>query len=261
METGLGGRRAVVTGGGAGIGRAIVRALCAEGVRVLVADLDPEPAVQESGGEAVGCVVDLGVAGGPERAVEQAEARWGGIDILVNNVGVAFHREGFLDVGDDDWHALLNINFMSVVRACRATLPGMRDRGGGAIISIASDAGHVPGPFFVDYSVTKIAIRMLAKAIATEFAADGIRSNTVSPGPTRTAVWERGPFVEALAAQTGGDIRAGIDRFVREVRGMPMGRLGEPEDVAAAVVYLASDAARQVTGADLRVDGGQIPVP
>lgn len=261
METGLRGRSAVVTGGGAGIGRAIVRALCAEGVRVLVADLEPASAVKDAGGEAVGCEVDLGVAGGPERAVREAEARWGAVDILVNNVGVAFHREGFLDVGDDDWRALLDINFMSVVRACRAVLPGMRGRGSGAIISIASDAGHVPGPFFVDYSVTKIAIRMLAKAIATEFAADGIRSNTVSPGPTRTGVWERGPFVEALAAQAGGDVAAGIARFVREVRGMPMGRLGEPEDVAAAVVFLASDAARQVTGADLRVDGGQIPVP
>lgn len=261
MEMGLQGRTAVVTGGGTGIGLAIVRALAEEGVNVLIADRDPQAADGCDTDRIAGLAVDLAVAGGPERAIEDAQARWGAVDILVNNVGIAHHREGFLSVPDDGWHELMEINLMSMVRACRAAIPGMRARGRGSIISIASDAGHVPGPYFVDYSVTKAAIRMLSKAIATEFAADGVRSNTVSPGPTRTSVWERGEFVEALAAEAGGDMERGIDRFLREVRGMPMARLGEPEDVAAAVVFLASDRARQVTGSDYRVDGGQIPVP
>ena len=146
---------------------------------------------------------------------------------------------------------------MSMVRACRAAIPHMLERGG-SIVSISSDAGHMPAPFFVDYCVTKAAIRVLSKALATEFADRGIRSNTISPGPTRTAPWERQGLIDVLAERWGIDREAAIERFIKEERRMPLGRLGDPADVAAVVVFLASDLARQITGSDYRVDGGMI---
>lgn len=259
MQTGLDGRVVMVTGAGAGIGLATVIAFLAEGSRVVAADLDPSAAAAADPDRVLAVTVDLGTPEGPSDAVSATVERFGTIDILVNNVGVAPHRDGFLDVSDVEWHRLLEINFFSMIRACRAALPHMVAQRRGAIVSVASDAGRIPGSFFVDYSVTKAAVLMLSKAIANEFAAAGVRSNCVSPGPTRTPVWEHGPVVEALAAEFGGDREAAIANFLTHVRQMPMGRLGEPEDVAQAIVFLASDLAKQVTGADYRVDGGQMP--
>lgn len=256
METGLAGRTVIITGAGSGIGLATTRAFTAEGANVLAADIAPGAAAGE---RVVTLKVDLTDPDGGQRATDAALEQFGAIDVLVNNVGIANPRDGFLGVSDDDWRQLIDVNLMSMVRASRAAIPQMIKQGRGALVNIASDAGHVPGPFFVDYCVTKVAIRMLSKAIANEFAAAGIRSNCVSPGPTRTHVWERGEMIEALMAESGLDREATVERFLRDVRGMPMARLGEPEDVAAVVVFLASDLAGQVTGADYRVDGGQIP--
>jgi NAD(P)-dependent dehydrogenase (short-subunit alcohol dehydrogenase family) len=259
VETGLKDRVVLVTGGGAGIGLATVRAFVAEGARVTVADLDPSAAGDIADpSQVLPVIVDLSTPGGVSDAFGAAESQFGAVDVLVNNVGIAPHRNGFLDVGDDDWKRLFEINFFSMIRACRAALPQMVKQRRGAIVSVASDAGRVPGSFFVDYSVSKAAMLMLSKAIANEFAEQGVRSNCVSPGPTRTPVWDDGPVVQALAAEFGGDKAAAIDNFLRNTRGMPMARLGEPEDVAAAIVFLASDLAKQVTGADYRVDGGQM---
>jgi len=255
MEMGLAQRAVVVTGAGSGIGLATTRAFIAEGAHVVAADLDPA-AAQDAG--AIALTVDLATPEGPPAAVKAAVQRLGGIDVLVNNVGVAPSRQGFLSVGDDDWSALIDVNFMSMVRACRAALPHMLEHGRGAIVSISSDAGYLPAPFFVDYSVTKAAIRVLSRAIANEFADRGIRSNTISPGPTRTAPWERRGLIDDLAERWGIDREAAIERFIKEERRMPLGRLGEPEDVAAMVVYLSSDLAKQITGSDYRVDGGTI---
>jgi NAD(P)-dependent dehydrogenase (short-subunit alcohol dehydrogenase family) len=262
MDGGLRNRAVVVTGGGGGIGLAAVEAFLAEGARVVAADLDPSSAASLAEEDTVvPLTVDLSTPGGPVEAVTTAVERFGAIDVLVNNVGIAPHREGFLDVSDAEWLRVMEINFFSMIRACRATLPHMVDQGHGAIVSVASDAGRVPGAFFVDYCVTKASVLMLSKAIATEFAPHGIRSNCVSPGPTRTSVWEPdAPITRELAAEFGGDADKAIENFLRNVRRMPMARLGEPSDVAAMIVFLASDLARQVTGADYRVDGGQIPV-
>ena len=260
METGLTDRVALVTGGGAGIGLASVRALLAEGARVVAADLDPA-AARECGPEGwvLGVRVDLADPGGARQAVNAAVRAFGGVDVLVNNVGVAPFRDGFLSVSDADWKSLLELNFFSMVRACRAALPHMLRAGRGAIVSIASDSARMPAPFLVDYGVTKAAILTLSRAIANEFAARGVRCNCVSPGPTRTTPWERDPFFDQLAEQQGVDRESAIAHFVKEVRGMPLGQLGHPDDVAAAVVFLASDLARQITGADYRVDGGLVP--
>jgi NAD(P)-dependent dehydrogenase (short-subunit alcohol dehydrogenase family) len=261
MNTGLEGRIALITGGGAGIGLASARALLAEGACVSVADLDPSPALADAPADRVLALnSDLASADGPASAVAATVERFGAIDILVNNVGVAPHRDGFLAVADEDWKALFELNFFCMVRATRAALPQMLAHGRGSIISISSDSGHMPAPYFVDYGVTKGMIRILSKALAAEFSPQGIRANTISPGPTRTTPWETpGEFIDIMAAQWNVDRETAIERFLRTERRMPLARLGEPEDVAALVVFLASDLARQITGADYVVDGGQIP--
>ena len=259
MDLGLDGRVALITGAGSGIGLATARLLRDEGARVLAADLVPAAAIAGDGGGRVEALrVDLATADGPAVAVAAAVERFGRIDILVNNVGIAPHRDGFLAVSDEDWKELMEINFFSMVRSCRAAIPHMLAAGRGAIVSVSSDAGHMPGPYFVDYAMTKGMIRLLSKALANEYAQRGIRSNTVSPGPTRTAPWERGEFIDTLAAQWHVDRDSAIERFVRDVRGMPLGRLGAPEDVAATIAFLCSDRAAQITGSDYRVDGGLI---
>jgi len=259
MDLGLDGRAALVTGAGSGIGLASVRALLAEGACVVAADLAPAAAAEGAPQERLATFeVDLATVEGPAAAVAFTLERFGAIDVLVNNVGVAPHRDGFLAVADCDWKALFELNFFSMVRASRAAIPAMVARGRGSIVSLSSDAGHMPGPYFVDYALSKGMIRLLSKALATEFAAHGIRSNSVSPGPTRTAPWESGEFIDALAREWGIEREAAIVRFVRDERRMPLGRLGEAEDVAAAIVFLASDRAAQITGADYRVDGGMV---
>jgi NAD(P)-dependent dehydrogenase (short-subunit alcohol dehydrogenase family) len=259
MDLGLEGRAALVTGAGAGIGLATTRALLAEGACVVAADLAPGPAADGAPADRLATLeVDLASAEGPAAAVALTLERFGAIDVLVNNVGIAPHRDGFLAVADADWKELFELNFFSTVRCCRAAIPAMVARGRGSIISLSSDAGHMPGPYFVDYALTKGMIRLLSKALATEFAPHGIRSNTVSPGPTRTTPWETGEFMDRLAQQWQLEREEAIVRFVRDERRMPLGRLGEADDVAAAIVFLASDRARQITGSDYRVDGGMV---
>ena len=184
---------------------------------------------------------------------------YGQIDVLVNNVGISPYREGFLSVSDDDWRFVLDVNFMSVVRMCRAVVPHMVERQRGAIVSIASDAGRQPDVFLPDYCVSKCAIIMLSKNLSNEFGPAGIRVNVVSPGPTRTPTWDKpGGFAESISEAYGMDVEAAIVHFAKEVRKLPLGKLGKPEDVANAVVFLASDAAQQVTGSEYCVNGGVI---
>ncbi|WP_320671082.1 SDR family NAD(P)-dependent oxidoreductase [Patulibacter defluvii] len=255
MQLNLNDKVAVVTGGGSGIGLATVRLLAEEGARVVAADLDPSAATAIDG--VVGVAGDLASATGPVAAVDAAIERWGRIDVLVNNVGVFPYRESFLSVSDEDWRSLLDVNFFSMVRASRAALPHMIAQGSGAIVSTASDVARAPDPFFVDYGVAKAGVLMLSKAISIEFGPRGVRSNCVSPGPTLTPAWEKpGGFAESLAEEFGLSKEEAIDHFAKEVRKMPLGRLGRPEDVANAIVFLASDAASHVTGADYQVDGG-----
>jgi NAD(P)-dependent dehydrogenase (short-subunit alcohol dehydrogenase family) len=258
MEFGLRGRVAVVTGAGAGIGLATARLLVTEGVRVVVADLDPSAATQIAAEEMlVPLAVDLASAEGGPAAVATAVQRFGTIDILVNNVGLAPHRDGFMAVSDDEWLSRIELNFLSMVRCCRAAIPHMVEQGRGSIISLSSVVGHAPAPYFVDYAMTKAMVRVLSKTLAVEFAPHGIRSNTISPGPTRTTPWEEpGGFMDSYAARFGIDHEAAIARFMREERNIGSGRIGEAEDVAAMIVFLASDRAVQITGSDYRVDGG-----
>jgi NAD(P)-dependent dehydrogenase (short-subunit alcohol dehydrogenase family) len=254
--TGPATRVVLVTGGAQGIGRAVVEAFAAVGGTVVVGDrqaIDGLPPGVDS------VVCDLSSAAGASALVDHAVEAYGRIDVVVNNVGAAPYRASFLDVTDDDWHQLINVNVMSLVRLCRLALPVMVAGGGGAVVSIASDAARQPDPFFVDYAMTKAAVRSISKSLSREFGPRGVRVNTVSPGPTRTpALVGEGAFASELAAELGITRDEAIEHFVTVMRKLPLGRLVEPEDVAAVVLFLASDAARSVTGSDYPVDAGSI---
>jgi 3-oxoacyl-[acyl-carrier protein] reductase len=245
MDLGLRGKRCLVTGSTGGIGLETARLLAQEDAEVVTCGRGSAPGV----GEAAHVRADLSRAGEPERVVAEA----GPLDVLVNNVGVAYHRS-FLDVSDEQWQELWELNVMSYVRAIRAAIPTMRERGGGAIVNVSSTAGKRPSTGMPDYSVSKAAVLSLSRLVADAHAGDGIRCNAVTPGPTATEAWlgEGG-----LADQQGGD----RDEVLRKVAaGRPLGRLAEPEEIAAVIVFLCSDRAAYVTGAAWSADGGTVPI-
>jgi NAD(P)-dependent dehydrogenase (short-subunit alcohol dehydrogenase family) len=251
---------AAVTGANAGIGLATVRAFAQAGAQVVGASRSTEELdrlAQEYPVQPV--AVDLATAEGVQHMADVAHQTFGRVDVLVNNVGIGPARESFLDISDDDWQLTIDTNFMSAVRAARAVLPGMVERGTGVIINISSESGRNPDLFLLDYSITKTALLSLTKVLAHEFGTHGIRVNTVSPGPTYTKIWDKpGGFADMLAQQFSTDRATAIQRFVGEVRQMPTQRIGRPEDVAAVILFLASDQAQQVTGAEYMVNGGSI---
>jgi NAD(P)-dependent dehydrogenase (short-subunit alcohol dehydrogenase family) len=252
MDLGLSGKTAIVTGAGRGIGLAVTRALAAEGVRVVAGarNITPElldlPNVQP-------VQVDLALPDGPAELVEAA----GGLDILVNNVGAIRPRTGgFLSVTDDDWASTLTINLLAAVRTCRAALPYLLAQGAGNIVTIGSVNARLPDPLVIDYSAAKAALAGFCKALSKEVAAQGIRVNTVSPGPVSTGLWlgESG-VAQTLAQATGGN--AG-DIAKQAAADSPTGRFSTPEEVADLVLFLTSARAGNVTGADFAIDGGMI---
>lgn len=254
MDLRLSGNVVVVTGASAGIGAATVALLAAEGVTAVgVSRKPPEdpPAVE-------GIVADLTDPGAAHRIVDEVLDRHGRLDGVVNNVGGVDARAGFLDVTDEQWHATFDLNFHSAVRMSRAALPTLLAHGG-ALVHVASEAARLPDVSLVDYAAAKTALLSLSKTLAAEFGPRGVRSVVVSPGPTRTRLWdEPGGFADQLAEQFGLPVDEAIEHFVRNVRGLPSGRLGTAEDVAAVIAYLLSPIAVQVTGAEWVIDGGAL---
>jgi len=227
-------RVALVTGGARGIGRAIALALAADGRRVAVADL-----LEADVEGALAVRLDVTDAASVARAVRDVEAALGPVDILVNNAGWDEMRP-FLETDEPFWDRVLDINLKGGLRMIKATAPGMVERGWGRVVNIGSDAGRVGSSLESVYSAAKGGVIAFTKTLARELARTGVTANTVCPGPTRTPMLaEMEPrLVEALE------------------RAVPMRRLGEPDDIAAAVAFLASERAGYITGQTLSVSGG-----
>jgi 3-oxoacyl-[acyl-carrier protein] reductase len=248
VELGLSGRICVVTGSTGGIGLSTAKLLVEEGARVVTAGRSEAPGI----GEALHVRADLSQPGEPGRLIAEA----GEVDVLVNNVGIAVQRD-FLAVTDEEWDASWELNVMSYVRAIRAAVPVMRGRGG-AIVNVSSTAGKRPSTSMPDYSVSKAAVLSLSRLVADLYAADGIRCNAVTPGPTATDAWlGDGGLADQQAARSG---KARDEVLAAVGAGRPLGRLAQPEEIAAVVAFLCSDRAAYVTGAAWSADGGTVPV-
>ena len=246
MDLALRDKVCVVTGSTAGIGLEVAQLLQAEGALVVTTGR------RDHGIGDLHVAADLGRAGGPESVVEQTLDRYGRLDCLVNNVGGTEIRE-LAELSDADWQASFDLNLMSAIRATQAALPSMRERGEGVIVNVSSTSGKRPSPSMPDYSVMKAGLLSYSRLVADVYAADGIRCNAVTPGPTATEAWvgEGG-----LADQQGN--REAVLAAV--AKGRPLGRLAEPEEIAAVVVFLCSSRASYVTGAAWGVDGGTVQI-
>jgi NAD(P)-dependent dehydrogenase (short-subunit alcohol dehydrogenase family) len=204
-------------------------------------------------GETRHVAADLSKPGEPERVVDEA----GELDVLVNNVGYAEQRD-FLAVTDEQWEDAWELNVMSYVRAIRAAVPGMKERGRGVIVNVSSTAGKRPSTGMPDYTVTKAAVLSLSRLVADLYAGAGIRCNAITPGPTATEAWlGSGGLADQQAARSGKN----RDEVLEAVgKGRPLGRLAEPDEIAAVVAFLCSDRASYVTGAAWSADGGTVPI-
>jgi 2-hydroxycyclohexanecarboxyl-CoA dehydrogenase len=241
----LQGRVAIVTGAGRGIGRAIAEKLAAEGAVLVAADIDEAAAKQTAddlGGDATGVRADVTSRESVAAMADEATARFGRIDVLVNNAGWDVAGP-FVDSDPADWDRIIAINLYGVLHACHAVLPVMAAQKHGAVVNIGSDAGRVASTGEAVYSAAKGGVIAFTKTLAREQARHGVRVNCVCPGPTDTA----------LFASMGGD-----DPKLREalVRAIPFRRLAEPDDIAGVVAFLASDEAGFVTGQTVSVSGG-----
>jgi NAD(P)-dependent dehydrogenase (short-subunit alcohol dehydrogenase family) len=262
MDLDLSGRTAIVTGASKGIGLAVTRSLLSEGARVVATSRTRTAELDELSGDLVHVPADLMDPAAPAEVVARAVEAFGGLDILVNNAGGPppghqLPHRGFLDRTDADWQAVFEFNLFSAVRACRAALPLMLERGGGAIVNVSSGNGRQPSPFNVEYSAAKAAMTNLTKALSEEFAPRGVRVNTVSPGPTTTPWWTKpGGAADIFAGMTDTARDAVLTTVAPEMMQLATGRLAKPQEIADAVVLLASPRSASTTGADLAVDSG-----
>ncbi len=256
MDLELEGKVAVVTGASKGIGLAIVHALVGEGMHVVGGALTVDALEGIDGVTAV--ALDLVEPGGAERLVGEAVAQHGRVDVLVNNVGgVKLRLGGFLEVSDEDFERSMQLNFYAALRATRAAVAEMAERGGGAIVNVASvNSFFHPDGLVIDYGAAKAALLNTAKALSQELGPKGIRINSVSPGPVATDLWLGDHGVAAtIGAASGVDADTVRDQAIA---GMPTGRFTTPDEVATLVALLASPRTGNVTGSNNVNDGGLV---
>jgi meso-butanediol dehydrogenase/(S,S)-butanediol dehydrogenase/diacetyl reductase len=244
----LAGKVAIITGGGSGIGRATAELFVREGAKVLVADYKADigqeavQAIVDEGGEATFLEVDVSDSAQVQTMVQTALDTYGGLDILFNNAGVLLFGS-ILDTAEKDWNWLMSINLTGTYLVSKAVLPHMVERGGGSIINVTSSTGaHDAAGNIAAYVASKGGVALLTKGMAIDHAADNVRVNAIAPGPTDTPMLRDNLSPDALEAFAAT---------------FPAKRLGQPDELAQAVLFLASDDASFVTGAILAVDGGQ----
>ncbi|PWH20877.1 MAG: short-chain dehydrogenase [Ardenticatenia bacterium] len=239
---------AIITGGGSGIGRASAELFAREGAKVVVADFNEKAgqetvtAIRQAGGEAIFVQVDVSDSVQVQRLVDTTLRAYGGIDILVNNAGILLFGTA-LDTSQQDWERVIAVNLTGTFLVSKAVLPYMIARGGGSIVNLTSSTGaHDAAANTVAYVTSKGGVALLTRAMAIDHAKHNVRVNAVAPGPTDTPMLRDAMSPEQLSAFAAT---------------FPMGRLGRPEELARAILFLASDEASFITGAILAVDGGQ----
>ncbi len=247
---------ALVTGAASGIGKATVVLFGQEGAKVMCADIDGEGAeraarqIADAGGEAASTRADVSREADVQRMVGETVERWGRLDILFNNAGIGFGMP-VTQVPEEEWDRLIDINLKGVFLGCKHAIPEMLKQGGGAIVNTASGAGLRGTAMLTTYCASKGGVVLLTKSLAVEWARQGVRVNCVCPGVIRTPILD--PFLNQSQQLLGMSPEAVLERMAQE---HPIGRVGEPEEVARAVLFLASEEASFVTGVALPVDGG-----
>jgi 3-oxoacyl-[acyl-carrier protein] reductase len=268
VNLGLAGRTCVVTGASRGIGRETAIGLCAEGANVLLVargegrlvEIQEEAvgAGAKAGGRATVLALDVTAADAGERMLAAATASFGGLDVLVNNAGAASWRD-LDDVPDEDWRAQYELNVMAPLRAMRAAAPAMAERGWGRIVNVCSTAGKRPSAAMPEYSVAKAAELSLSRLFADRFAKSGVLVNAICPGPAESEMWMApGGLLDQSRDLSGAGSRE--EALAEAGAKRPIGRLADPAEIAAAIVFLCSERASYVSGAAWSVDGGTVQV-
>ena len=244
-------RTALITGGASGIGRAIARLFAREGAAVLIVDRNEAAGasvareISDDGGRALFEATDVTRADDCARSVRRAVSDLGGLHILINNAGI-IRRATVVDLPEEDWDLVMNVNLKAIFLMCREAIPVMAEGGGGAIVNTASGWGLVGGPRAVAYCASKGGVVQLTRAMAIDHGPQRIRVNCICPGDTDTP----------LLAEEGRQLGAPADRFLQEAADRPLGRVGTPDEIARAALFLASDDSSFMTGSALVVDGG-----
>ncbi len=268
MDLGLAGRACLVTGASRGLGRETALGLCAEGAAVLLVARDEERLreVQEeavgvgakAGGRAAVLALDVTAADAGERMLATACEYFDRLDVLVNNAGTAAWRD-LDDVPDEDWRTQYELNVMAPLRAMRAAAPAMAERGWGRIVNVCSTAGKRPSAAMPEYSVAKAAELSLSRLFADRYAKSGVLVNAICPGPAESEMWmEPGGLLDQSRELSGAASRE--EALAEAGAKRPIGRLADPAEIAAAIVFLCSERASYVAGAAWSVDGGTVQV-
>jgi NAD(P)-dependent dehydrogenase (short-subunit alcohol dehydrogenase family) len=251
----------IVTGAGRGIGLAIATALAHEGATVVAANLTETEELTALAQQlkVLSVQADMAAPDGPQQVVDRARSQCGRVDILVNNVGAfAFHAGGFLSITDADWERSLALNLMTTVRTTRAALPVMVAQGSGSIVNVSSVNARLPGAEVGEYSAAKAAVTNLTRVVAEEFTPKGVRVNAVAPGPVSTEAWVGSGGVADAIAHASGSTRETVVAHAAEMNHMTIGRMIAPDDVAALVLFLASDRSAAISGVEYLIDGGMV---